>query len=233
MMDKHLSTISRRLILAALLVAGCAGQARAVSFTCVQAGPTTWIYNLTFDPEDNYSIFQGTTTITLSGLSGVTQAFAPTSTDFTGSAAMVNLAWSPSVLNGGTTVVWSHTGGGTGNFGVPKHVNGFSITSGAPAGVVSISTSGVSRDMDNPLPGGTFNVDISGTVIGPSGTQASTGSLAQIASGQGWDTSLTLVSLGPTAFPAALSFFADQTGSPLSLPFTYPQGALAATSEIG
>ena len=42
------------------------------------SGPTT----LTFAPLDNYSIFQPTTTITLTGLFGVTTAAGPTSTDF-------------------------------------------------------------------------------------------------------------------------------------------------------
>lgn len=49
------------------------------------------------------------------------------------------------------------------------------------------------------------------------------GSLAQIASGDGWDTAITLVNLGATAAPATLNFRADPTGSPLNLPFTFPQ----------
>jgi hypothetical protein len=48
------------------------------------------------------------------------------------------------------------------------------------------------------------------------------GSLAQIASAGGWDTSLTLVNLGTTAGEASLSFYANN-GSPLPLPYTFPQ----------
>ena len=54
----------------------------AVSFSLSSFGGGSWIYTLTYDPLDNYSIFQPTTTITLSGLSGVSGALGPTSTDF-------------------------------------------------------------------------------------------------------------------------------------------------------
>jgi hypothetical protein len=47
------------------------------------------------------------------------------------------------------------------------------------------------------------------------------GSLAQIASAGGWDTSLTLVNLGATAGEARLHFYAND-GSALTLPFTFP-----------
>jgi hypothetical protein len=154
-------------LIPAVLLAS-AWQAHAVSWTLTQAGPFTWTYTLTFDPLDNYSIFQGSTTITMNGLTGVTSAGAPTLTDFTGSLDTLNLAWTPQVLNGGTTVVWTHVGGGTGNFGTAKHVFGFSITAPtASNGSVSFVTSGMSRDVGNPLPGGGFNVDISGSVQGP------------------------------------------------------------------
>jgi hypothetical protein len=56
------------------------------------------------------------------------------------------------------------------------------------------------------------------------------GSMAQIASAGGWETSLTLVNLGPAAGEASLSFDAND-GSALALPFTFPQQpALGATS---
>jgi len=48
------------------------------------------------------------------------------------------------------------------------------------------------------------------------------GSMPQIASGGGWNSSVTLVNTGTTAALVAVSFFADN-GSPLSLPLTYPQ----------
>ena len=49
------------------------------------------------------------------------------------------------------------------------------------------------------------------------------GSMAQIASAGTWDTSLTLVNLGSKPAQSTLSFFADQSGIPLSLPFSFPQ----------
>lgn len=54
------------------------------------------------------------------------------------------------------------------------------------------------------------------------------GSIAQIASGGGWDTSLTLVNLGATAGQAKLNFFGDDGSQPL-LPFTVPQQPLVGT----
>ena len=158
-------------LLTILAFSGCCWQAKAVHLTLSQAGPPTWTYTLTFDPEDNYSVFQANTTITLSGLAGVTAAGGPTSTDFPGALNTLNLAWTAQVLNGGTMVVWTHAGGGTGNFPTPQHVYGFSVTApGAQNGVVSFATSGVSRDEGNPLPGGGYNLDISGSIAGPSNT---------------------------------------------------------------
>ncbi|MGA2436661.1 MAG: hypothetical protein ABSG25_15405, partial [Bryobacteraceae bacterium] len=48
------------------------------------------------------------------------------------------------------------------------------------------------------------------------------GSMAHIASAGGWDTSLTLVNLGASTGEARLNFYGN-TGSALSLPFTFPQ----------
>ncbi len=95
-----------------------AAASEAVSFSLSSVGGGTWTYTLTYDPLDNYSIFQPSTTITLSGLSGVSDAFGPTSTDFDppgGVFDTLNLEWAPAVLDGGTAVSWTHTGGGTGN----------------------------------------------------------------------------------------------------------------------
>jgi streptogramin lyase len=60
---------------------------------------------------------------------------------------------------------------------------------------------------------------------------APAGSLAQIASGGGWDTNLTLVNLGPAAAQASLSFFSD-LGVPLTLPLTFPDGSTTTTSSV-
>ncbi len=144
-------------------------KASAVILTGSQTDLTEWTYDLTYERLDNYSIFQPTTTITLTGLFGVTGATGPISTDF----AMdyhddINLNWSVMVLDGGTAVEWTHVGPGTGNFGVDKHVYGFQIfASGAVDGLATLETDGFSRDTSNPFPDGTYDLDISGTASGP------------------------------------------------------------------
>jgi len=158
--------MSAAVVLASLLAA----QASALTFTSSQAGPTTWVYDVTFAPLDNYSLFQNVTTLTMTGLSGVTSASGPTSTDFDGNLNSVNLAWTAQVLNGGTTVVWSHNGPGTGSPATVRHIYGFSVAApGAQNGVVSFQTSGF-------VSSGSFNtfIDISGTLPGPSTTARNT-----------------------------------------------------------
>jgi len=145
--------------------------AMAVQFTGVQTGPGEWTYTLTYDPMDNYSICQLNTTITLSGLVGVTQAFPPTTTDFPiGGIGDLNLLWTPQVLNGGTTVTWTHAGGGTGNFPSAIHVFGFRVVAPtSTTGSASVATSGFALDGTCP----TTVHDIQATTVGPS-TAAST-----------------------------------------------------------
>jgi len=148
------------------------------TFTATQTGPTQWTYTLTFPPLVNYSVFPvatqniNLTTITLAGLFGVTSAAGPTSTDFPSGGSpdlnAVNLNWSAAVLNGGTEVVFTHVGPGTGNFSDFRHAFGFTINaSGVLNGTASLATSGFSRDTTNPLPDGTFNLDITDTTAGP------------------------------------------------------------------
>jgi hypothetical protein len=206
--------------LSALLVGAIAlgfiESAEAVSFTNTQAGPNTWAYTLTFAPEDNYSVFQASTTITLNGLTGVTAAAGPTSTDFpdpTLNAA--NLAWTPQVKNGGTTVVWTNAGGGTGNYNTTLHVFGFSITATAPNGTAALVTSGFSRDTGNPLPGGGFNLDITGNAVGPASTTSVV--LPQIAFGGGWYSALYFANTGTANAVVTVNFTADN-GTPLVVP---------------
>lgn len=175
--------------LACLLLFPCA--ARAVSFDLTGVVPGVWTYTLTYDPLDNYSVFQGSTTITLSGLSGVTGATGPSSTDFTEPLNTINLGWTPQVLAGGTSVVWTHIGLGTGNYGVPKHVVGFQVFApGADSGVASLVTDGFSRDMSNPFPNGDFELDISTTVNGPTSPAPTAvpepATIASLAMGLAW-----------------------------------------------
>jgi len=58
------------------------------------------------------------------------------------------------------------------------------------------------------------------------------GSIAHLASGgDGWQTTFVLVNTGTSAAQATLSFFADQTGSPLSLPLSFPQFGSGTTGD--
>jgi len=57
------------------------------------------------------------------------------------------------------------------------------------------------------------------------------GSIAHLASGgDGWQTTFVLVNTGTSSAQATLSFFSDQTGAPLSLPLTFPQGNIVDTT---
>ena len=55
------------------------------------------------------------------------------------------------------------------------------------------------------------------------------GALTHLTSGGGWETSFALVNLGPASTAMSLSFFAD-SGSPLNLPLTFPQGSLTPSN---
>ena len=58
----------------------------------------------------------------------------------------------------------------------------------------------------------------------------SAGSLAQIASAGGWQTSFDLINTGTGTGTARLNFFSDPSGTPLPLPLTFPQVALTSTT---
>ena len=152
-----------------------AAPAEAASFVGTQTGPTEWTYTLTYDPLDNYAVCTEVATITLSGLSGVVSATAPTSTDFeTEFHDTINLQWVPVVSNGGTVVTWTHVGPGTGNFGVAKHVFGFKVITGAPAvdGTVNAASDGFMFDVgfEPGCPGQPeHDRDFAGTTNGPVG----------------------------------------------------------------
>lgn len=147
-------------------------------FTGTQTSATQWSYTLIFPPLVNYSIFPvatsstNVTSITLTGLTGVTSASGPTSDDFpvtvNPNLNQVNLNWQVAVMNNGTEVQFTHVGPGTGNFGDIRNAFGFTITAtGAVNGTVTLTTSGFSRDTTNPLPDGTFTLDITNVAIGP------------------------------------------------------------------
>jgi hypothetical protein len=51
------------------------------------------------------------------------------------------------------------------------------------------------------------------------------GSIAHIATGNGWQTTFVLVNTGTASAQVGLNFYADVTGAPLSLPLTFPLGS--------
>lgn len=55
------------------------------------------------------------------------------------------------------------------------------------------------------------------------------GSIAHLATGNGWKTTFVLVNTGTSAAPVQLKFFADN-GSPLALPVSYPQISSSTTT---
>ncbi|MDP9052898.1 MAG: hypothetical protein M3N93_01135 [Acidobacteriota bacterium] len=123
----------------------------------------------------------------------------------------------------------------------PYAVN-FSVTavSGTPTGQVTVSDGSATCSTSvaagscvliDSTPGAkTITVTYAGDskFAGTSTTAAHTvnygGSLADLASGAGWETTFTLVNLGSAPTPLSLNLFGD-TGTALNLPFTFPQGA--------
>ena len=57
------------------------------------------------------------------------------------------------------------------------------------------------------------------------------GALAHLTSGGGWETSFAVVNLGPASTSMSLNFFGD-SGTPLSLPLTFPQNSNAAPANM-
>jgi streptogramin lyase len=57
------------------------------------------------------------------------------------------------------------------------------------------------------------------------------GSIAHIATGNGWQTTFVLVNTGTSSAQVNLNFFADLTGAPLSLPLSFPQTGTGSTAS--
>jgi len=158
---------------AVALLALATTPARAASFVGTKTGPNEWTYTLTFHPQDNYATCApNVASITLSGLAGVVSATPPTSTDF-GDLNETNLDWIPQVAEDGKSVTWTHQGGGTGNFGVDKHVFGFKVFTAAPTpdGNVTAASNGIEIDLStqpNRCPAqGPDDRDFNATTHGP------------------------------------------------------------------
>jgi hypothetical protein len=97
---------------------------------------------------------------------------------------------------------------------------------------IGVPFDGVAKSVDF---GGAANYIAFDNITVGSVTPGVIASMAQLASGGGWDTSFTLVNMAPTgAACSSLQFYADPSGGPLSLPFTFPQGLIpsATTSNV-
>ncbi len=71
------------------------------------------------------------------------------------------------------------------------------------------------------------------TIPALANVDASGGSIAHLASGgDGWQTTFVVINTGSSATSATLSFFADQTGAPLSLPLAFPQSGGGTTMTV-
>jgi hypothetical protein len=122
------------------------------------------------------------------------------------------------------------------NIGVPAGATG-SITVTGGTGSFAGATGAFSNVTGSGIATGTFTSNIkasgSGAFKAPAfrttGTLSYAGSMAHVAAGSGWKTTVTLVNNGTAAAQARVSFF-DESGNPLPLPLTFPQGTLAPLS---
>jgi hypothetical protein len=122
----------------------------------------------------------------------------------------------------------------TGGFAVTANIRG-TIEFDAPPGV-QISVLGIRSTpllVNTPM-GITVNHALT-TIPALANVGTAGGSMAHIASGNGWQTTFVLVNTGTTAAQIHLKFFADVTGAPLSLPLSFPQpggGADTVASSV-
>jgi hypothetical protein len=109
--------------------------------------------------------------------------------------------------------------GGAGNFaganGSFPTVTGSGTSTGALSSHLTASGSGTLR-----LP-----------LVHVPGTLAYAGSMAHLASGGGWKTTVILLNNGAAPAQAQVNFF-DDNGNPLTLPLTFPQGATIASLSV-
>jgi GH35 family endo-1,4-beta-xylanase len=107
--------------------------------------------------------------------------------------------------------------------GAPGWVTFTSAASGSGSGSVSYklaANTGGDQIATLTIAGLPFTIEVTSITIAGA---VNVGSMAQIASAQGWDTAIELINLGSTAAQARLNFLADPSGGPLQLPFTFPQ----------
>ena len=119
--------------------------------------------------------------------------------------------------NGHTSFVLSQQYPVTGN---KRGTIEFDTPAGGRISVLGIRTTPIGTECRvSPCPNSTTLTTIPALAnVGTSG-----GSIAHLATGNGWQTTFVLVNTGTNAALAHLKFFADGTGAPLSLPISFPQ----------
>jgi len=128
----------------------------------------------------------------------------------------------PATGGGGTVAVAAGSGCAWSALGAPAWITFNGASTGAGNGALNYTVaanSGIFRIATLTIGGVSFTVEQQPPTI--TGLTA-IGSLAQIASAGGWTTAFTYVNLGATAAQARTTFFTNG-GTPLLLPFTFPQ----------
>ena len=184
-----------------------------LSGNAVRTGPGTVTLSVAADPglarDATVSIAGASVQVNQQGSVACTYALSIGGQSFpvAGGTASVNVAttsgcsWTASSTLSWVTVTGGASGAGSGTVAYQVAAN-----TGAPrSGTLTVAG----------LP---FTVDESGTVTG----LVSAGSIAQVASGGLWNSTITLVNTGTAAEQVRLNFFADN-GSALSLPLIFPQ----------
>src|SRR5206468_2655218 len=159
--------------------------------------------------------------VAISPSTGLSWLLVNTSSSTTPSNLSVSA--NPSGLSVGTytgTVTITSTSAGVANSPQLVHVT-LNVTSSNTLNVSSSSLTFAQSTNGTPPASQTVNVTLTvGSSTG--GGLAFAGSMAQIASAGLWKTTITIVNNGTTSAQVHINFY-DDTGNPLSLPFTFPQ----------
>jgi hypothetical protein len=99
-------------------------------------------------------------------------------------------------------------------------ITGFPLGSPATQPFACGGPFGISAGPD----GAIWFTETAGGKIGRAALSSGSSSMAQLASGGGWTTTITLTNTGASPAQAVLSFL-DNNGNPLQLPLTFPQGS--------
>lgn len=131
-------------------------------------------------------------------------------------------------ITAGAGCAWSATG-------APSWITFAGASSGAGNGVLNFTVaanSGAARAVTLSVSGVSYSVEEAAALAGPGPGFVDAGSFAQVVSGGGWTTAFTYVNVGLSPAQARTTFFAN-SGTPLLLPFTFPQLAAGSSPLLG